>query len=416
MMLGPYKANNDRTISYQGNKIFVPIGDIVNVSYPTDEVEDRVRQFNSDPMWGRIARINHQINMGTNNYFDRMGALFTALPLTTRMISSPGAVYGKEAIDYTSDTCPITLKWFKQKKNAFLSESSQIYLELALMQEGVDHAYSIYNSFRKEEADATHLSEFHHVEYEGKIDQSQNNVVALGLVGRILRDLITDNEEDLAFFLSEEKIGNLGDLAENIQRIPQITFKEALNALYDDTKKDKYRKFTMNENFGSWEEIRLTEIYGNMVAVSQFPLLEVPFYHAMVEGVVEKWTEHKVDIIKGGILHWSNPFPTPAQAIEYDRERSSLVADNTDFIWPGYRETIGSGHRVRSISELEEKARIFNLPREDYQPYLQSRELPGYVETSGFGLGWERLLQGLLEMPFIWSATQFPRGHTTLKP
>ncbi len=202
-MLGPYKANNDGTISYQGNKIFGPIGDIVNVPYPTDEVEDRVRQFKSDAMWGRIARINHRINISANDYFDKMGSFFTALPLTTRMISSPGAVYGKEAIDYTSDTCPITLNWFNQKKKAFLSESSQIYLELALMQEGVDHVYSIYNSFRKEEADATHLSEFYHIEYEGKVDQSQNNAVALGLVGLIIRDLLTHNGEDIAFFLSD---------------------------------------------------------------------------------------------------------------------------------------------------------------------------------------------------------------------
>ncbi|MAG78437.1 asparagine--tRNA ligase [archaeon] len=367
-------------------------------------------------MWGRIARINHQMNMSANDYFNGLGALFTILPLTTRMISSPGAVYGKEAIDYTTDTSPITLKWFKQKKKAFLSESSQIYLELALMQEGVNQVYSIYNSFRKEEADATHLSEFHHIEYEGKINQSQNNKVALGLVMHILRDLLTHNEEDLAFFLSEKKIKSLDDLAESIQGIPQITFREALDALYSDTRQDKYKKFTQDGNFGSWEEVRLTEIYGNMVAVSQFPLLEVPFYHAMVEGVEENWTEHKIDIIKGGIFHWSNPIPSESSVVEYDKEQHSFVADNTDFIWPGYRETIGSGHRVRSISELEEKAQIFNLPREDYQPYLQSRELPGYEETSGFGLGWERFIQGLLEMPFIWSASQFPRGHTTLKP
>ncbi|HOF44502.1 MAG TPA: hypothetical protein PK255_03760 [Candidatus Pacearchaeota archaeon] len=28
----------------------------------------------------------------------------------------------------------------------------------------------MYNSFRKERADATHLSEFHHIEFEGKVN------------------------------------------------------------------------------------------------------------------------------------------------------------------------------------------------------------------------------------------------------
>lgn len=379
-MLGPYQTKDNGTISYKGNKVFGPIDDVQVVTYPTSEIEKRVLQFKGCPMWGHVARINHRINLSANAYFDEMSALFTALPLTTRMISSPGAVYGKEKINYSSDTCPITLNWFDLPRTAFLSESSQIYLELALMQDGVDHVYSIYNSFRKEAADYTHLSEFHHIEYEGKVDQNDNNRIMLGLVARILQDLLAKNEEALVYFLPHRQLKNLEHMANHIQNTPSITFSQTLEALYQETADEKYKHFTMDGTFGPWEEVRLTEMFGSMVAVNQFPLLEVPFYHAVVDGT----------------------FPD--------------VADNTDFIWPGYRETIGSGHRVRSIAELEAKADIFDLPREDYEPYLQTRELPGYAETSGFGLGWERLLHGLLEMPFIWSASQFPRGHTTLKP
>ena len=173
-MLGPYTANKDRTISYKGNKVFKPIENIILTKVPVKEIEQRVKQFNKEEMWEHIAKINHRINISSNEYFDRLGALFTALPMTTRMISSPGAVYGKEAIDYTTDTCLITLNWFNLPRKAFLSESSQIYLELVMIQKDVDHVYSIYNSFRKEKADATHLSEFHYIEYEGKINPSRN--------------------------------------------------------------------------------------------------------------------------------------------------------------------------------------------------------------------------------------------------
>ena len=378
-MLGPYTANNDETISYKGNKVFKSIENIHSLKVPIAEIEDRVNQFDNDPMWGHIARINHRINISSNEYFDKLNALFTTLPLTTRMISSPGAVYGKESINYTTDTCPITLNWFNLPRKAFLSESSQIYLELAMIQKSVDHVYSIYNSFRKEEADPTHLSEFHHIEYEGKVNQKENENIALSLVKKIILDLLEKNKEDLAFFLENNKLNELGEFAKNILNIPRITFKEALDILYKETGNEKYKEFTL-KNFGSWEEVKLTEIFGNMVLLKEFPLLEVPFYHAMVEG--------------------KNP----------------KVADNSDIIWPGYRETIGSDHRVRSEKELEEKSEIFNLPKEDYEPYLQTRKLKNYKETSGFGLGWERLLQGLLEMPFIWSANQFPRVDGTLKP
>jgi len=95
-MLGPYTANKNGTISYKGNKIFEPIQDISSTEVPIKEFEERVNQFDQDEMWGHIAKINHRINLSSNEYFDALGALFTALPMTTRMISSPGAVYGKE--------------------------------------------------------------------------------------------------------------------------------------------------------------------------------------------------------------------------------------------------------------------------------------------------------------------------------
>jgi len=378
-MLGPYTANKNGTISYKGNNIFGPIENIQDVIPPLEEIEGRVGQFNNEEIWGYISRINHRINLSSNEYFDGIGAIFTKLPLITRMISSPGAIYGKEAINYTTDTCPITLKWFNLKDTAFLSESSQIYLELALIQKGINQVYSIYNSFRKEKADATHLSEFHHIEYEGKVNQEENERIALGLIKKIIEDLLDKNGEDLKYFLSDDKLNELKLFAENLFNIPRIPFREALDLLYKETENSKYKDFTL-KHFGSWEEIKLTEIFRNMVIIKEFPLLEVPFYHAAIDGKTPK------------------------------------VANNSDFIWPGYRETIGSGHRVNSESELNEKAKTFNLPKEDYKPYLQSRKLDGYKPTSGFGLGWERLLQGLLEMPFIWSACQFPRIDKTLRP
>lgn len=378
-MLGPYTANDDGTISYKGNNIFKPIKNINSKSVPVEYFKKRVKQFYKDEMWTHIARINHRINLSSNEYFDNVGALFTTLPLTTRMISSPGAVYGKEAINYTTDTCPIKVEWFDLKRKAFLSESSQIYLELAMVQKKVDHVYSIYNSFRNERADATHLSEFHHIEYEGKVDQEKNERIALKLVRKIIIDLLEKNEEDIAYFLSKEKIEGLRNLAENILDIPIISFQKALDILYEETNDEKYKDFSL-KNFGSWEEIKLTEIMENMVLVKGFPLLEVPFYHAPV------------------------------------KESSPRIADNSDIIWPGCREFIGSGHRVESTEELKSKAETFNLPSEDYIPYLQTRKLKNYQKTSGFGMGWERLLHGLLEMPFIWSASQFPRTDKILKP
>ncbi|MBN1275306.1 asparagine--tRNA ligase [Candidatus Woesearchaeota archaeon] len=378
-MLGPYTAEDDGVIGYKGNRVFPKNESIDNYVFTEREMAQRHNSIANDGLWGHVANINHQIAQSTIRYFNEQGALFTLLPLTTRMISSPGAFYGREALDYTTDTAPITLDWFDLGRKAFLAESSQIYLELALMQQGVDQVYAIYNSFRKEEADTTHLSEFHHIEYEGKISQQRNEQHVLGLTKNIINDVLNKQEPSLAYFLDQRDLKELQALGENIERTPVITLQEALQTLYLETKDDKYRPFTL-EHFRSWEEVKLTEIYGTLIGVNEFPLLEVPFYHAVVDG------------------------------------KEPAVADNTDFIWPGYREYVGSGQRIRGVDELSQKADIFNLPKEDYAPYLQSRMFDTYRQTAGFGMGWERLLQGLLKMPTIWSASAFPRGHTTLKP
>ncbi|WP_339307548.1 amino acid--tRNA ligase-related protein [Paenibacillus sp. FSL R5-0519] len=377
-MLGPYYTKKDKKLGYRGNNIYDGLDNVLAGQYTLAEAENRVKSFSEQKYWGAIARINHQINMSSNLFFGEMNALFTLLPLTTRMISSPGAVYGREAISYTTDVCPISLEWFDLPNKAFLSESSQIYLELSVLQHQVDHVYSVYNSFRKENVDASHLSEFHHIEYEGAVDQVANKEIIRQLLFRVIQDLLKHNEADLSVFLSQDRLNQLDEVSRS-QKITELTFEEALAALYEDTKDEIYNKFTL-EHFGSWEEVRLTEIYGGFLAISEFPLLEVPFYHAEMKG------------------------------------RDRRVANNTDYIWPGYRETIGSGQRVGTLEQLKEKAEVFNLPEEDYACYLQSRTLDNYRETSGFGVGWERLIHGLLEMPYIWSAVQFPRTNVTLKP
>jgi len=377
-MFGPYRAKAGGQIAYIGNKIRKPISNVRTYKIDASALEKRVEDLNTNPMWMHISKINHTINFTTNKYFEELGAYFTPLPLTTRMISSPGAVYGKYKLNYTTDTVPIKLKWFDLPKEAFLAESSQIYLELALLQPGIDHVFANYNSFRKEPADATHLSEFHHIEYEGHVQQEKNLEIAWGLTKSVLMDILKNNQKSLEFFLDDEDFAKVKDLSK-LTAVPKITFEQALDYLYRATKDKTYTKFSM-QNFGSWEEIKVTELVDGIVAICEMPLFEVPFYHAPL------------------------------------KKNGRDLADNADIIWPGHREFIGSGHRVRNLAELEEKAIAFNLPRNDYVPYLQSRERPNYQETSGFGLGWERLLQGLLKMPTIDSVTHFPRVHNTLRP
>lgn len=379
---GPFETRREGgrlRLRYRGNTRFPAANDFDLDGCLLAELADRVTRFVQDDAWAALTRINATIFSAAVHYFEALGAHFVPLPLVTRMISSPGATFGPNKINYTTDMAPITLQWFDQERPAFLAESSQIYLELLLTQPEIDSVYSIYNSFRKEPSDATHLAEFHHIEYEGKVDQERNLAIARGLLEAIIQALVTHRSADLATFLSEDAIGELADFVSK-PAYAVVTFREALRALYEDTGFEHYQRFTLDGNFGLAEEVRLGEIFASPVILTQFPLLEVAFYHAPVAGV------------------------------------SPAVAECGDVIWPGYCEVLGSGRRVGSSEELRHKADIFSLPPNDYRPYLQSRDSATYSPTSGFGLGWERLVQGLLRLPFIWDAVPFPRVSGSLMP
>lgn len=376
-----YSAKNENghhSLAFNGNKVFPAQENIAAQSFQKEILDRRLDEIVRDPYYFYLHRINTTIFFAAVEYFRNLGAEWVNLPLTTKMISSPGEVYAGKTLDYTTDTLPVELRWFDHEE-IFLAESSQFYLELMLMMQGVEQVFSIYNSFRKEPADYSHLSEFQHIEYEGKVNFQQNVVIAVELLRALTRAVVEKESEALAYFLAPEALTSLKDSFSD-QNIVTLTFREALQALYEDTKEDRYKELTL-KHFGSWEEVRLTELMGKHIIVTEFPLLQIPFYHNM----------------------------------RHDKDGVPL-AENADIILYGYRETIGSGVRITQPAALAQKAKQFNLPLDDYAPYLKMRDYESYKSTAGFGLGWQRYVQWLLQLPFIWQATHIPRGHHLPRP
>lgn len=105
--MGPYTACADRTIRYTGNRIFEPIDDVLSRPINHDELLNRVADVHGSEMWRQLMLIHDQIYTSSVEYFRQMGACFVPLPLTTRMISSPGAAYGRGKLNYTTDIVPL---------------------------------------------------------------------------------------------------------------------------------------------------------------------------------------------------------------------------------------------------------------------------------------------------------------------
>jgi aspartyl/asparaginyl-tRNA synthetase len=295
------------------------------------------------------------------------------------MISSPGEVYAGQKLNYTTDALPVSLDWF-DKGSIFLAESSQFYLELRLIIDQIEKVYSIYNSFRKEKADFSHLAEFQHIEFEGKVSFEKNVSTFVGLLDHITKHIVKHNKTDLSYYLTDDEIGSLTK-AFDVSNIHKISFCDAMDLLASKLNDSKYTSYTM-KNFGAFEEIALTRFVGKHCLVVDFPLEEIPFYHD--ESFLDK--------------------------------NGKKFAKNADLILYGYREVVGSGQRITDLEAIRNKAKFFNLPLEDYEPYIELRNLESYKTTCGFGLGWQRYTQWLLKMPFIWEMSHIPRSEHLPRP
>jgi asparaginyl-tRNA synthetase len=83
-----------------------------------------------------------------------------------------------------------------------------------------------------------------------------------------------------------------------------------------------------------------------------------------------------------------------------------------DVLFPRIGEIIGGSQREDDLEQLQKRLRELDLPEEEYGWYLDLRRY-GSVPHSGFGLGFERIVQFVTGMKNIRDVIPFPRvpGH-----
>lgn len=89
-------------------------------------------------------------------------------------------------------------------------------------------------------------------------------------------------------------------------------------------------------------------------------------------------------------------------------QNNTGVVGAFDFLMPGTGELVGGGLREDKLEELRQ-----NVP-EDLDWYLDLRRY-GNCRSGGFGLGFERYLQILMNVPNIREVTPFPRSPNNCK-
>jgi len=301
-----------------------------------------------------IMLIRHEIIRSIRNFLDDNGFILMDTPILT-----PSACEGTTTLFETP--------YFDTK--AYLAQSGQLYNEANCMALG--KVYCFGPTFRAEKSKTRrHLMEFWMVEPEmAYVELEENMDIQEQFVSYIVKKVLENRMEELITL--ERNIAPL----ENIKPpFPRITYDDAVKIL-----KDKGLPFEWGGDLGAPDETAISENFDRPVFISHYPTACKAFYMKPKE----------------------------------DRPEVCLGAD---LIAPeGYGEIIGGGERISDPELLMKRIEEHNLPKEDYQWYIDLRTY-GTVPHSGFGLGIERTVAWICGLKHIRETIPYPRMLERIYP
>ena len=300
-----------------------------------------------------ILKIRSTVMGALHNYIRRIGYTEIEAPSFSGETSEGGSDVFK--FDYFG-------------KEAYLTQSWQFYAENLIL--AFEKVYAMAPSFRAEKSKTSrHLTEFWHFEVESAWASMWDIIeVAEGCVHNVIKEVLTKNKKELKILEIDE--GRL----ENIKiPFPKISYKEAVEKLSKEGYGIKY-----GEDFGTLEEKKLAQDYNCFVAVTNYPLGILKFYHG-------------------------------------EDPKNPGVGMNFNVLVPGIGEVIDGSQREPDLHKIVERLKNAKIDLGKSDWYLDSRRY-GSVPHAGFGLGVDRLVQWICNLDDIKDAIAFPRTMTRLTP
>jgi aspartyl-tRNA synthetase len=254
-------------------------------------------------------------------------------------------------------------------KEAYLAQSPQLYKQI-LMSSGLDRVFEISPAFRAENSHTTrHVTEF--ISFDGEMSwiESQDDVMSMVeiIIDYVLKGMKERGAEQLEILGKEIDVPALP--------YPRLTYEECLGIV-----RGKGLNLKDGEDLGTEGEKLVGDYMGekgfDMYFIYEYPEEEKPFYIMEKDGT---------------------PY---SYSFDLDYKGQEISSG-------GQRE-----HRIdKLISRIEKKG----LNPEDLEFYLEAFRY-GMPSHGGWGIGTERLLVKMLDLPNIREAILFPRDVTRLSP
>jgi asparaginyl-tRNA synthetase len=325
--------------------------------------------------FGAVTRVRNRIGFSTHQFYQEQGFQYINTPIITASdCEGAGQMFQVTSLPLAH----LKLKEGKVDheqdffgKPTFLTVSGQ--LEGEIYATALSKIYTFGPTFRAENSNTSrHLAEFWMIEPEMAFYELADNMdLAEAYLKRMIRDVLNDCEEDMDFFNQWVQKG-VSDVLANVEKkdFERITYTDAIKILEDCGEKFDY-PVSWGIDLQSEHERYLTEKHvDGPVILYDYPSSIKPFY-----------------------MRVSDDGKTVAAM---------------DVLVPGVGEIIGGSQREERLDVLQSRMAEAELSEDEYWWYLDLRRF-GTVPHSGFGLGFERMVQFTTGMANIRDVIPFPR-------
>ena len=325
--------------------------------------------------FGAVARVRNTLSFATHEYFQNLGFYYVNTPIVTASdAEGAGQMFQVttlplDKVPRAGGTVDYTKDFFGKKSH--LTVSGQLNGEAYATALG--GIYTFGPTFRAENSNTTrHLAEFWMIEPEVSfIDIHGNMDLAEDFLKFVFARVLERNPDEMAFFNQWVEKGVVETLQTVVSKpFARITYTEAVERL---TKSGQKFEFPVHWGIDlqSEHERYLTDV------VYQGPV--------MVTG-----------------------YPKEIKAFYMKLNDDGKTVRAMDVLVPRLGEIIGGSQREENLGALEQRLSELGMNPEDYRWYLDLRRF-GTVVHSGFGLGFERLVQYVTGMANIRDVIPFPR-------
>lgn len=341
-----------------------------------------------------VMRVRSALSFAVHKYFTENGFYNFHAPIVTGS-DAEGAGEMFKVTTFEPNKAPIadngevdyTQDFFGKETN--LTVSGQLEAETYAMALG--KVYTFGPTFRAENSNTTrHLAEFWMIEPEVAFNDLDANMdLGEDFIKSVISDVLASCKDDIAFLenrlIQEEK-------SKPANQRSEMSLTEKLD-------------FVVNNNFKRVSYTEAIDILRNSK-----PNKKKKFQFPVNEWGVDLQSEHERYLVE---KHFKCPvilfdYPANIKAFYMRLNDDGKTVRAMDILFPGIGEIVGGSQREERLDVLKEKVKAIGIDEKELWWYIDTRKF-GTAVHSGFGLGFERLVQFVTGMGNIRDVIPYPR-------